>query len=111
MVLPNTPIHAQWKLAEHLRERRLAAGLTQEGPAHMMKHQVKEIRVGLQFDQETMPDTPIQLPICKPWLQWVERLPIPKERKGQFPYSLPLVRKTKKLELHPDVTFLVGENG
>lgn len=58
-----------------------------------------------------MPETPIQLPIRKPWLRWVERLPIPKERKGQFPFSLPLVQKTKKLELHPDVTFLVGENG
>jgi len=54
---------------------------------------------------------PIQLPIRKPWLRWVERLPIPKELKGQFPFSLPLVQKTKKLDLHPDVTFLVGENG
>jgi transcriptional regulator with XRE-family HTH domain len=31
MVLPITPINAQRRLSEHLRERRLAAGLTQEG--------------------------------------------------------------------------------
>jgi len=33
MVLPLTPAKAQSKLAEHVRGRRLAAGLTQEGLA------------------------------------------------------------------------------
>ena len=29
----------------------------------------------------------------------------------QYPFSLPVVRDLESLELHPAVTFLVGENG
>ena len=29
----------------------------------------------------------------------------------QYPFSLPVVRNLDELELHPAVTFLVGENG
>lgn len=29
----------------------------------------------------------------------------------EYPFSLPAVRNFERLELHPNVTFLVGENG
>jgi predicted ATPase len=30
---------------------------------------------------------------------------------GQFPFSLPVLHKLERLEMHPHVTFLIGENG
>jgi predicted ATPase len=31
--------------------------------------------------------------------------------RGQYPFSLPAVKKLKELQFHPNVTFFVGENG
>ena len=30
---------------------------------------------------------------------------------GEYPFSIPAVRKLKTLHLHPKVTFFVGDNG
>lgn len=33
------------------------------------------------------------------------------ESFDEYPFEIPAVRELDKLEFHPDVTFLVGENG
>ena len=38
----------------------------------------------------------------------LDRTDIPVDK---YPYCIPVVRNLTKLELHPNVTFLVGENG
>jgi len=30
---------------------------------------------------------------------------------NEYPYSIPAIRTLERLELHPHVTFLIGENG
>jgi len=47
----------------------------------------------------------------KPYLRevWLDRTNI--SRFGSYPFNLPAVRSLDNLVLHPDVTFIIGENG
>lgn len=36
---------------------------------------------------------------------------VPIEIKEKYPFNLPLLRKKLKLQLHENVTFIIGENG
>jgi len=44
-------------------------------------------------------------------LRWIELLRSEVPSFDQYPFSLPAIRHLDTLELHPSVTFLIGENG
>jgi predicted ATPase len=46
-----------------------------------------------------------------PYLRYLELLPESIPDANKYPYNLPAVRGLTKLEFHPKVTFLAGENG
>jgi len=46
-----------------------------------------------------------------PYLSMVSLKPSAADHAGEFPFTLPVVRSLDRLELHPQVTFFVGENG
>jgi predicted ATPase len=48
---------------------------------------------------------------AKPYLRQVIYQEIPDDLKGAYPFQIPAVKEIEKLHFHPDVTFLVGENG
>ena len=47
----------------------------------------------------------------RPYLQeiWLKRDEVPDF--SRFPFSIPAVKNLERLRFHPDVTFLIGENG
>jgi predicted ATPase len=47
----------------------------------------------------------------KPYLRSVSFSPDADNDASIYPFNIPAVQALKKLELHPDVTFFVGENG
>jgi predicted ATPase len=47
----------------------------------------------------------------KPFLRGIQLLRERIERPDEYPFSLPAVQAIDSLSFHPDVTFLVGENG
>ena len=48
---------------------------------------------------------------AKPYLQHVSIRPKAVVDRECYPYNIPAVGEVGRLEFHPDVTFLVGENG
>jgi predicted ATPase len=48
---------------------------------------------------------------AKPYLRELSIRPDADIDPGRYPFSIPAVREMGTLKLHPDVTFLVGENG
>ena len=48
---------------------------------------------------------------AKPYLQQVSLRPDAVVDWDRYPYTIPAVRELERLSFHPDVTFLVGENG
>ncbi len=48
---------------------------------------------------------------AKPYLQRVSFKPDADLNFDNYPFSIPSVRELNGIEFHPDVTFLVGENG
>jgi predicted ATPase len=47
----------------------------------------------------------------RPYLSEVSLKPSAADHAADFPFTLPVVRALDRLELHPQVTFFVGENG
>ena len=48
---------------------------------------------------------------AKPYLQRISIQPVPGTDLDGYPFDIPAVRGMGRMDFHPDVTFLVGENG
>jgi predicted ATPase len=48
---------------------------------------------------------------AKPYLRTVSLKPDPTRNSAEYPFSIPALRGFQKLDFHPDVTFIIGENG
>jgi predicted ATPase len=42
---------------------------------------------------------------------FLDRIDLSAPRKREFPFTIPAIRKLKRMEFHPAVTFFIGENG
>jgi len=68
-----------------------------------MRRPVKALQMALQIGPEARPKFSGG--------GFLDRLELSPPKQREFPFSIPAIRKLKRIDFHPAVTFFIGENG